>query len=164
MRRDLTKLPLRSSTVTAGMVTVVPSLRRYSTFASRNVSPLLSATFTRWCLIPSIVEREYPMPSLAACRPFIAGLLPTTTSTSGAKPEANSSRRISSMLAYRLGNQCVMAARSLCCVLRIDSHLGDSPERGIDGFEIVPLHDLPKLALLGAIGRSIDELQRKAEP
>src|SRR6195256_3127479 len=57
-----------------------------------------------------------------------------------------------------------MAARSLCCVLRIDDHLADGAERGVDRFDIVPLHDLPKLALLGAIGRSIDELQREAEP
>ena len=49
-------------------------------------------------------------------------------------------------------------------MLRIGHHLADGAERGIDRFEIVPLHDLPKLALLGAIRRRIDELQGKAEP
>src|SRR4029077_16049967 len=103
------------------------------------------------------------MPSLAACRPFIAGRLPTTTLTSGANPAANSSKCIASMLAYRLENQCSIE-RPLFCVLRIGYHLADGAQRGIDRLEIVPLNDLSKLALLGAIRRSIDELQGKAEP
>src|SRR5712691_1007942 len=102
------------------------------------------------------------MPSLAACRPFMAGLLPTTTLTSGANAAANASRRMASMSAYISENQCVMAP-FLFCVLRIGHHPADGAERGIDRFEIVPLHDLPKLALLGAVGRGIDQLQGKAE-
>jgi hypothetical protein len=44
-------------------------------------------------------EKKPPMPSLTAWRPIMAGLLPTTTSTSGVKPATNSSSRIASMLA-----------------------------------------------------------------
>src|SRR5712675_2327046 len=53
--------------------------------------------------------------------------------------------------------------RLLFCVLRVRRHLADGAERGVDRFEIVPLHDLPKLALLRAVGRRIDELQGKTE-
>ena len=42
----------------------------------------------------------------------MAGLLPTTSSTSGVKPATNSSRRIASTFAYKSENQCFMAACS----------------------------------------------------
>ena len=56
-----------------------------------------------------------------------------------------------------------MTARSYSAGLRIGHHLANGAERGIDRLEIVPLHDLPELALLGAVGRRIHELQGEAE-
>ena len=38
-----------------------------------------------------MLEKNWPMPSFTACRPFMAGLLPTTTSTSGVKLATNAS-------------------------------------------------------------------------
>src|SRR5256885_15067616 len=102
------------------------------------------------------------MPSFAACRPFMAGLLATTTLTSGANVAANASRRIASMSAYMSENQCLIGGL-LLCVLWVGHHLADGAERGIDRFEIIALHDLAELALLAAVGRGINKLQGEAE-
>src|SRR6476661_88544 len=102
------------------------------------------------------------MPSLAACRPCMAGLLPTTTSTSGAKFATKSSNRIASTFAYRSENQCFIAC-SLLGGLRRTRHLANGCKRGVDCLEIVALHHLPEFALLGAVGRRINQLEREAE-
>src|SRR6266478_8417180 len=102
------------------------------------------------------------MPSLAACRPRMAGLLPTTTSTSGAKPATNSSNRIASTFAYKSENQCFMAC-SLLGGLRRARHLSNGCKRSVDCLEIVALHHLPEFAFLGAVGRRIHQLEREAE-
>src|SRR5947209_8027568 len=102
------------------------------------------------------------MPSLAACRTSMAGLLPTTTSTSGAKPATNSSNRIASMFAYKPENQCFMA-RSLLGGLRFAHYLANGCKRGVDCLEIVALHHFPEFALLVAVGWRIYQLEGEAE-
>src|SRR4029453_17273953 len=102
------------------------------------------------------------MPSLAACWPCMAGLLPTTSSTSGAKPATNSSNRIASMFAYKSENQCFTAC-SLMGGLGFAHHLTNGCKRGVDGLEIVALHHLPEFVLLGAVGGRIHQLEREAE-